>query len=416
MTTQTVKIQSMGAQGDGIAHCSDGTVYVPFSLPGETIAIARVKDHGTIMSISEASARRREPLCRHFGPDGQGGTCGGCSLQHMGDEAYHEFKRDLVVSALKAKGLTPEVDALVTCQPKQRRRAVFALRKTEKSMLLGFSQAGSHHIVDIAECPVTSDGIVSRLNDLRAIGTAMVQSAEPFRMTVLESLSGLDVAVEGIKSVNDKQRHVLTQTVLAMRGIARVSLNDEILIEPQKPALKFGKAEVNPPPGNFTQATIAAENAMADIVVGHFGKAKRVVDLFAGCGTFSLRLAEKSQVLAVEGDDKAIKALDAGARKTQGLKPVKAEKRDLFRRPLMTSELKTFDAVVFDPPRAGAEAQSKELARSTIKKIAAVSCNPLTLARDLSILVEGGYRIVRVVPVDQFLWSPHVEAVALLEK
>lgn len=416
MTTQTVKIQSMGAQGDGIAHCPDGTVYVPFSLPGETVAIARVKDHGTIMSISEASPQRRDPLCRHFGPDGEGGTCGGCSLQHMGDEAYHAYKRDLVVSALKSKGLTPDVDPLVICQPGQRRRAVFAVRKTEKSVLLGFNQAASHHIVDISECPVTSSGIISRLDDLRAIGAALVQNAEPFRMTVLESLSGLDISVEGIKSINDKQRRVLTETVLAMRGIARVSLNGEILIEPQKPAVKFGKSEVNPPPGNFTQATMAAEEAMAEIVASHFGKAKRVADLFAGCGTFSLRLAEKSQVLAAEGDDKAIKALDAGARRTQGLKPVKAEKRDLFRRPLMVSELKTYDAVVFDPPRAGAEAQSKELARSAVKKIAAVSCNPLTLARDLAILIEGGYRIVRVVPVDQFLWSPHVEAVALLEK
>jgi 23S rRNA (uracil1939-C5)-methyltransferase len=254
MSTQTVTIKSLGAQGDGIAHCPDGPVYVPFALPGETVAIAKVKDHGTVMSITEASPERRTPACRHFGPEGKNGTCGGCSLQHLADEPYHAYKRELVVSALKSKGLTPDVDNLVICRPGERRRAVFAARKTEKGLLLGFSQANSHHIVAIEECPVTSPGIVSRLDAIRAIGLSMVANAEPFRMTVLETLSGLDISVDGIKSVSDKQRRTLTETVLAMRGIARVSLSGEILIEPQKPIIEFGGVAVSPPAGSFSQA------------------------------------------------------------------------------------------------------------------------------------------------------------------
>ncbi len=416
MSTQTVKIQSLGAQGDGIAHCPDGTVYVPFTLPGETVAIARVKDQGTIMSITEASPDRREPACRHFGPDGKNGTCGGCSLQHVQDEPYHDFKRNLVVAALRSKGLDVEVDPLVICRPGERRRVVFTARKTEKGLLLGFSQANSHHIVAIEECPIAAPVIVSRLDAIRAIGLPLASNAEPFRITVMETLSGLDIAVDGIKSVNDKQRRALTETVLSMRGIARVSLSGEILIEPQKPVIEFGSVKVAPPAGSFVQATKVAEEAMAERVVAHVGKSKRIADLFCGTGTFTLRLARVGKVHGVEAEDKPLKSLDFAARNTPGLKPVTIERRDLFRHPLIAKELKLYDAVVFDPPRAGAEAQCKELARSTVKKIVAVSCNPLSFARDLSILVEGGYRITSVTPIDQFLWSPHVEAVATLEK
>ncbi|MGL4094090.1 class I SAM-dependent RNA methyltransferase [Agrobacterium cavarae] len=416
MSTQTVKIQSLGAQGDGIAHCPEGTVYVPFTLPGETVAIARVKDQGTIMSITEAAPERREPACRHFGPDGKNGTCGGCSLQHVQDEPYHDFKRNLVVAALRSKGLDVEVDPLVICRPGERRRVVFTARKTEKGLLLGFSQANSHHIVAIEECPIAAPAIVSRLDAIRAIGLPLASNAEPFRITVMETLSGLDIAVDGIKSVNDKQRRALTETVLSMRGIARVSLSGEILIEPQKPVIEFGSVKVAPPAGSFVQATKVAEEAMAERVVAHVGKSKRIADLFCGTGTFTLRLARVGKVHGVEAEDKPLKSLDFAARNTPGLKPVTIERRDLFRHPLIAKELKLYDAVVFDPPRAGAEAQCKELARSTVKKIVAVSCNPLSFARDLSILVEGGYRITSVTPIDQFLWSPHVEAVATLEK
>ncbi|MBZ9789416.1 class I SAM-dependent RNA methyltransferase [Rhizobium sp. 3T7] len=416
MSTQTVTIEKLGAQGDGIVHADGAPIYVPFTLPGETVAIARVKNHGTLMSIATPSGDRQDPPCRHFGPDGVNGTCGGCSLQHMNDATYRRFKRQLVVDALKSKGLTPDVAELVPAHPGERRRVVFAARRTEKDMLIGFNQAESHHIVAIEECPISSAGIMARLPAIKAIGAALANSAEAFRITVLETLSGLDLAVDGIKKLSDQQRRKAIETVLSLRGIARVSLNDEILVEPSKPIVDFGGVNVVPPPGSFTQATKPAEDAMAELVLAHVGKAKRIADLFAGAGTFSLRLARVGRVHAVESEDKPLAALDHAARKTQGLKPVSVEKRDLFRRPLMTSELKAYDAVVFDPPRAGAEFQCKELARSNVKKIVAVSCNPVTLARDLALLVEGGYGITSVTPIDQFLWTPHVEVVATLEK
>ena len=416
MTTETLTIARLGSGGDGIADTSAGPVYVPFTLPGEVVAVARVKNHATVMSMSVASPERVTPPCVHFGPDGRNGTCGGCTLQHAGDALYHAFKRNLVVAALKSKGLTPEVAPLVIARPGERRRVVFTARRTEKGMLLGFNQAGSHHIVSIDHCPIASDGIVSRLEDIRRVADAIATSSEPFRLTVLETLSGLDLAFEGVKMVGDRERRAVTQCVLSLRGIARVSNDGEILIEPQKPEIDFGGVRVSPPAGGFTQATKEAEEAMADLVLAALGKAKRVADLFAGSGTFALRIARKAKVHAIEGEEKAVKALDHAARNTQGLKPVTVERRDLFRRPLMASELKAYDAVVFDPPRAGAEDQCKELARSGVKTIVAVSCNPVSLARDLAILTAAGYRIRLVTPIDQFLWSAHVEAVAVLEK
>ena len=416
MSTETVTIQKLGAQGDGIAQGADGPIYVPFALPGETVAIARVKSEGTLMSIASASPDRQEPHCRHFGPDGVNGTCGGCTLQHYADAPYRAFKRQLVIDALRSKGLTPEVDDLIAARPGERRRVVFAARKTEKDMLIGFNQAESHHIVAIEECPIASPGIMSRLPAIRAVGAALAINAESFRISVLETLTGLDLAVDGIKGLSDKQRRSAIEAVLALRGVGRVSLNGEVLVETKKPVIDFSGVQISPPSGAFTQATKAAEEAMVELVATHIGKAKRIADLFAGSGTFSLRLARIGRVHAVESEDKALAALDYAARNTQGLKPVSIERRDLFRRPLMAQELKNYDAVIFDPPRAGAEFQSKELARSVVKKIVAVSCNPLTLARDLAILTEAGYRITRVTPIDQFLWTSHVEVVVALEK
>jgi 23S rRNA (uracil1939-C5)-methyltransferase len=414
MSTVTVTINRLGAQGHGIAQGEDGPVYVPYALPGEILAIARNGDNGTVMSTSNLSPDRIEPVCRHFGPDSD--MCGGCSLQHLAEVPYLAFKRQLVVDALKAKGLTPDIAETVPAKPGERRRTVFSARKTEKEFLLGFNREETHHIVSIVECPIAAPGIVARLDAIRLIGNALAVGSETFRISVLETLSGLDIAAEGLKKLDDKQRRSVVETVLTLKGIARVSINGEILVEPQKPIIEFSGVRVSPPPGSFVQATKTAEEVIASLVAGHIGKAKRVIDLFAGAGTFSLRLAKTAKVHAVEGDDKALKALDHAARNTQGLKPVTVEKRDLFRRPMIPMDLKNYDALVFDPPRAGAEVQVKEIARSGIKTIAAVSCNPLTLARDLRILVDAGYRIKSVTPIDQFLWSTHVETVALLTK
>jgi 23S rRNA (uracil1939-C5)-methyltransferase len=416
LSAMELKITKLGAEGDGIADTQNGPIFVPFSHPGDRLKAAVQKNRGTIMALTEPSPQRIEPVCRHFGPNAENGACGGCALQHIAVDTYRAFKRDLVVNALKSKGLDAEVGPLVEAHPGERRRAVFAARNTEKELLLGFNQALSHHIVSISECPVIRPSIVARLADIRTIGRALAPNAEPFRISVLETLTGLDVAADGLPKLSDARRRSAVEVILKLKGIARVSLDGEILVEPIKPVIRFGETNVVPPAGGFVQATQAAEDAMAGLVRDNLGKAKAVADLFAGAGTFALRIAEHAKVHAVEADAQALAALDLAVRSRQGLKPVTTERRDLFRRPMMTQELKKFDAVVFDPPRAGAEFQSEELARSTVRKIVAVSCNPLTLARDLSILTAGGYRIVSATPIDQFLWSPHVEIVVGLER
>lgn len=415
MSAEIVTIQSLGAEGDGVAHGPDGPVYVPFALPGETVAIARTKSQGTIMSFASSSPDRVEPPCRHFGPDGVGGTCGGCSLQHMAKPAYNRFKRELLISALKSKGIEAPVAELIEAHPFQRRRIVFTVRRREKGIVIGINQAETRHVVALEECPIASGGIMTRMDALKAIATA--SGCEAFRMTVTDTTMGLDISLDGVRGgLGDRERRAVTDTVIKLRGVARVSANGEIIIEPEQPVLDFNGARVVLPPGGFTQATAEAEQVMADLAIAHIGKAKRVADLFAGIGTFALRIGRHATVHAVESDERAVKALDQAARMTQGLKPVTAERRDLFRRPMIPQELKAYDAVVFDPPRAGAEAQCIELAKSSVKRIVAVSCNPLTLARDLAILTKGGYRIEGVTPIDQFLWSSHVEAVATLVK
>ncbi|MDB5522774.1 MAG: rumA [Rhizobium sp.] len=416
MSTETVNIQFIGAEGDGVARTADGPVYVPFTLPGEDVAIARVKSESSVMSWGSTSPDRVAPRCRHFGTEGDGGACGGCSLQHWADLPYQDYKRNLVIDALKTRGIETDVAPLVTCSPGERRRVTMTARLTDKGILLGYMQAGSHHVVNVEECPIAHPAIVARLASVRRLASALGSGSEPFRITIQVTTSGLDLNFTDLKKPDAKKRQAAVDLCLKEKGIARISLASEILVEPMKPMVEFGGVQVVLPPGGFLQATVGAEDAMVEVISAHIGKAKRVADLFAGCGTFSLRLARKSSVHAVEFDAPALAALDHAARNSQGLKPVTIERRDLFRRPLQPLDLKYIDAVVFDPPRAGAEAQSLELANSRVGRIAAVSCNPVTLARDLGILIAGGYKLKSVTPIDQFLWSSHVEAVALLER
>lgn len=402
-------IARLGAQGDGIATGEGGEVYIPFTLPGETVTAARQKDRATLMSVIEASPLRIDPACRHFT------ECGGCALQHFEAEAYRQWKREKVVQALKGKGIACEVGALVPCEPHTRRRVTFSARRTDTGMLLGFVRALSSEIIPIEECPISLPVIVASLDRLRRLADLICATPKAFHMTVTVTASGLDVAVHDSGKLGDNQRRVASNFVMA-EGLARLSVDGEIIVEPKKPVVQFGSVAVAVPPGAFLQATEAAEQTMASLVGQHLSRAKRVADLFAGCGSFALRLAAKAEVHAVEGDAPALAALDRASRFSSGLKRVTSERRDLFRRPLTFKELNTFDGLVFDPPRAGAEDQSKQIARSDVPLVAAVSCNPVTLARDLRILLDGGYALKSVTPIDQFLWSAHVEAVALLEK
>jgi 23S rRNA (uracil1939-C5)-methyltransferase len=416
VSAETVTIEALGAQGDGVARTADGPVFVPFTLPGELASVAREKNHGTLIALKRTAPERIEPQCRHFGPDGVNGACGGCLLQHYDRAAYDDWKRGLVVQALRDQRIEADVAALEPCQPGERRRLTLTAKRSDQGLLLGFSAARSNSIVSISECPVATPAIADKLDIIRKVAGALATGSKPFRLTVTATASGLDIALTDAAKLSDRQRLMAIETVLALPDIARVTLGGEILVEPRRPVIHLGKVPIALPPGAFLQASARAEGIMTGLATRHLSGAKRVADLFSGCGTFALRLAAQSAVHAVESDRPALAALEEGFRRIQGLKPVTTERRDLFRSPLMGMDVKPFDAVVFDPPRAGAEAQSRELAGSKVQRIAAVSCNPVTLARDLRILIDGGYKLTGVTPIDQFLWSPHVEAVALLER
>ncbi|TPW26213.1 class I SAM-dependent RNA methyltransferase [Pararhizobium mangrovi] len=416
MSGETLTIDRLGTHGDGIAETEKGPVYVPFTLPRETATVAREGETGTLIALTQAAPERAEPPCPHFGPDGEGGACGGCNLQHLETDAYRVWKREQVVRPLAMNGIETEIAPLYPCEPGARRRMVLTARRTENGMLVGFNQAGSHNIVPIIGCLVGDPRIVKHLASVRRIARAVCATRKPFRLTVFASETGLDIAAEGAGRVSTRQRQMAIETALSMKVLARLTVDGETLVEARQPIVRFGGISVVPPPGAFLQASAAAEDRMADLVLGHLAGAKRIADLFAGCGAFALRLAREAAVITAESEGPALAALDAAARHATGLKPVEIDRRDLFRRPLMAADLKYTEAVVFDPPRAGAEAQAHQLAASKVCRVAAVSCNPATLARDLAILVEGGFAIDAVHPIDQFLWSPHVEAVALLTR
>ena len=407
MTTLT--IDRLGAQGDGVAETQRGPVYVPFALPCERIDAAIEGERGTLLAILQRSPDRVEPACRHFG------DCGGCSVQHLAEPSYRAWKRDKVAQALASRKIAAGVSDLLPGQARSRRRAVMSARRTEKGAVLGYNRMSSHTIVDIDECPVVLPDIEAALATLRSLAALVGNTRDAFHLTVTQTISGLDVAIAGCGPMPDATRRSAVDFAVREK-LARLSVDGEIVIEPRKPLLDFGSATIAPPPGGFLQAVAAVEEVMAGMAAAHLKRARRIADLFAGAGAFALRLARAAEVHAVEADAACLAALDRGFRGATGLRRVTIEKRDLFRRPLTFKELNAFDGVVIDPPRAGAEDQSKQIARSNVPLVAAISCNPATLARDLRILVDGGYTVKNVTPVDQFLWSPHVEVVALLEK
>lgn len=405
----TLRIESLGAGGDGIARGPRGQVFVPFALPGETVTAAIQGNRAELIAVIEPSGDRVTPPCPHFG------LCGGCSVQHLAPAAYREWKRAIVVDELKRHGVDAEVAAPRDFPPASRRRLALTARRAGDGIVLGFARASSHELVDLSQCPVAMPALVAALPAVRRVAAAIATTDKPFRVLVTMTDTGLDIAADNIGSLDDGVRR--RAIAAAMReGMARLSAGGETLVEIRPPSVEAGGVALVPPPGGFLQAVAAAESAMAELVLRHVAGAKRVADLFAGAGAFALRLARKAAVHAVESDAAALAALDRAWRGANGLRQVTVEKRDLFRRPLLARELAAFDAVVFDPPRAGAEDQVRQIARSTVPRVAAVSCNPGTLARDLRILVDGGYRVESVTPLDQFLWSSHVEAVALLAR
>lgn len=399
----------LGAQGDGIAETAAGPVYVPFALAGERITATVEGERGRLLSVERASAERAKPICRHFG------TCGGCAVQHMAPPLYAAWKRETVVAAFASRGLSPMIANLVMPQGK-RRRVTFTARRTASGTLMGFHEAGTHELVDLAECPVTEPAMVAALPQLRALVTPLISRKGEARLIITLTNGGLDVAIADIeRDLSSGVRAGLAASA-STTAIARVSVAGDPVFETFPPVLTFGTVDVVIPPGAFIQAVGAAEEAMSGIMMGALGKVKSVADLFSGVGALAFRLAQKAKVFAADSDREAITALNAAVKTARGIKPVTAIRRDLFREPLSALELKDFDAVVFDPPRAGAETQAQMIGKSKVKTVVAVSCNPATLARDARILIDGGYALESVMPIDQFHYSPHVECVAVFRR
>jgi 23S rRNA (uracil1939-C5)-methyltransferase len=407
--TEQLIISRLGHRGDGIADTPDGAVYVPYTLPGEAITVEPVAGHPDrrhLLHIDKPGHERAQPVCKHFG------TCGGCALQHWSLAEYHLWKRSLVADALAQAGIVAPIADLIDAHGAGRRRAVFhARRGTHDVLEVGFTAPRAHHIVPIDDCPILAPSLSGAVRAAWAIAEVLKKTGKPLDIQVTATDSGLDIDVRGSGTVAAERLTALAK-VAETHKLARLTRHGELVAQRTQPWLRVGRAEVPLPSGAFLQATAEGEEALARLVTEHAGKARRVVDLFTGIGTFALRLAENARVAASDSEPAAIKALQQAAGKASGLKPIDAQVRDLFRRPWMATELKDFDAVVFDPPRQGAEAQARELGKSTVPIVVAVSCDANTFARDAKILVDAGYRLAAVTPIDQFRYSHHVEIVA----
>jgi 23S rRNA (uracil1939-C5)-methyltransferase len=403
---QEVEIDGLGAQGDGVVELPEGLLYIPFALPGE---LWRVAD-GERYALLRPHPARADPVCPHFA------SCGGCDAQHMPDALYAAWKRGIVVESFRHRGIEANVGELVRVPLASRRRLQVYARRYRKNLHLGFYRAATHYIMNVMECPIAMPQLVAVLPVLREMLEPVLTGQAEAAIDLLATPAGVDVSMTFIY-LDSHQKHYPRMAALgAQHGFARLTVEDDTLILARQPVLAFGGVDVDPPPGAFVQAVGAAQAEMVHLVLAATAKARRVADLFCGLGTFTFPLASRTRVLAVDGEEDSIAALASAARRAQGLKPIETKVRDLFRMPLSAKELEGFDAVVLDPARSGAEEQAKELARSKVRTVVAVSCRPGTLARDVRILVDGGYALERVTPIDQFLFSHHVEAVAVLRR
>lgn len=407
---QELSIETLGHRGEGIAHSARGPVYVAGALPGERVLAHIDGERGRIVDILDPSPQRIAPICCYFG------ECGGCATQHLGPELYARWKRGILIGALVQAHVEAPVGALIDAHGEGRRRATFHARcpGERANVEVGFMRARAHQIVEIEACPILSPAMSGALGAARELAQCLRGVGKPLDVNVTATLTGLDVDVRGCGALDFSPRQKLIEAAIRL-DLARLSNHGEILIERRAPEILVGVARVQPPPGGFLQATIEGERILAELALDAVQGARRVADLFCGAGAFALRLAADHEVHAVEIDRAALTALGRAAA-TPGLRAVTAEARDLFHRPLAREELKPFDAVVFDPPRAGAQAQARELAASGVQTIVAVSCNAASFARDIAILIGGGYRLESVTPIDQFRYSPHLEIVGILQR
>ena len=410
-------IERMGQQGDGLT--ADGRP-VPLSLPGERVRARNVQDrsgkaHNRLVEIMDASPQRVAPPCPHFE------QCGGCVLQHWDMDAYSAWKQGLVQATLDRAGFEVACAPILTSAPHSRRRVGLHARKAGKAVEIGFKARRSWDLVPIHTCPISDPAIVKALPQLKALAAGLFEhpkSAPILHVTASET--GLDIDISGIERGKSGGLSADARMTIAMTAaeadFVRVTIGGEIAYGARPARVRFGKAAVDLPAGSFLQATREAEAAMAGLVTAAVAGANRVADLFCGAGTFTFPLAEVASVVAADGAADAIGALKRAIATAPGLKAITAETRDLFRRPLLAEEMRGLDAVVFDPPRAGAEAQAAEIARSKVGRVVGVSCNPQTFVRDARILADAGFSLDSVTPIDQFLWSSHVELVAVFSR
>jgi 23S rRNA (uracil1939-C5)-methyltransferase len=419
--TVEVAIEEIGARGDGIARYQGMPVFVPFTVAGDRVRarLGAAREQGraaALLEVLEAGPGRRAPACPHFG------TCGGCALQHVEDDAYKAWKRDLVVAALTRRGLgQTRVDPLLCVGPGTRRRASLKALRLRDRAVLGFYERASHRVVDVARCPVLVPRLEALIAPLRGMLAELLSVGDKADIEIALAANGADVTIRSDSALTLPRRTRLADFA-QMRDLARLSWQGkrepvpEPVVERRAPEVSFAGVPVTLPPGAFLQPSEPGQAHLIDLVAAACGESAHVADLFAGCGTFALPLSRKARVHAVEGDAAMASAMRAAAGRAGLAVRLSVEVRDLDRRPLGAAELRAFDAVVFDPPRPGAKRQAAEIADSPVPLVVAVSCNPATFARDARTLCDGGYVIERVTPLDQFLWSPHVELVAVFRR
>jgi 23S rRNA (uracil1939-C5)-methyltransferase len=402
-------IERLGHRGEGVARDGERRVFAPYALAGETVMAELDGELARLVEIVEPSPDRIAPFCPHYA------RCGGCAVQALATPAYAEWKRGLVETALRNAGLSLEVAPLVDAHGAGRRRVTFHARMEKGAARVGFMAARSHALVEIDACPLLVPELAGALPAARAIAQVLAPRGKPLDLSFTATLEGMDVDLRGAGPLDDGEAGALI-AVAEAHDLARLSNHGRLVALRRAPFVTVGPARVPFPPGAFLQATSAGEAAIASHVEEGLQGAKRVADLFCGLGAFALRLARRARVSAYDSAAEAVEAMRAGARGASSLKPLEADVRNLFERPLSARELEAFDGAVFDPPRAGAAAQAEALAQSPLPLVAAVSCNAQTFARDAAILLRGGYSARKVTPIDQFRHSPHVEIVAVFER
>ena len=411
---ETIQIDRVGGQGDGMGRGASGPVFAPLTLPGETVRGEVVDGRMDRPEIVVASSDRIPPVSPQYG------DCGGCSLQHWAAGPYLDWKCEQVRLALGREGIETEIEATVATPPGTRRRlALHARRGEDGRVILGFKARKSWRLVEVSACPVADPRL--------AAFPALARVAEPFlehpksapTLHVTLTLTGLDVDVTGVErksgGLSGDQR---MQAIRAARqaDLARLSLAGEVLMMERQPLIQFGPATVAIPAGGFLQAVPEAEAAMVSRAVAAVKGSKKIADLFCGSGTFTFPLATVAPVIAADATEPGIAALKAAVKSAKGMKAIEAQARDLFRRPMTPFDLKGCDAIVFDPPRAGALEQTHQIATTKATTVVGVSCNPQTFARDAGVLIDAGFRLETVTPVDQFLWSSHIELVGVFRR